>query len=72
MSRALGGPIESNASSAGHKSFNFSARTSSVGNKAGNVAKKAVKVTAAAAGIGVLGMMSGTVALGKKTKAEIY
>ena len=31
MSRALGGPIESNASSAGHKPFNFSARTSSVG-----------------------------------------
>lgn len=68
MSRALSGPIESNASSAGHKPFNFSARTSSVGNKVGNVAKKAVKVTAAVAGIGVLGMMSGTVALGKKTK----
>lgn len=68
MSRALSGPIESNASSVGHKPFNFSARTSSVDNKAGNVAKKAVKVTAAVAGIGVLGMMSGTVALGKKTK----
>ena len=40
MSRALSGPIESNASSAGHKPFNFSARTSSVGNKAGNVAKR--------------------------------
>lgn len=68
MSRALGGPVDSNAGSAGRKPFNFSARPSAVGNKVGNVAKKAVKITAAAAGIGVLGMMSGTVALGKKTK----
>lgn len=68
MSIALGGPVASNAGSAGRKPFNFSARTTSVGNKVGNVAKKGVKITAAVAGIGVLGMMSGTVALGKKTK----
>lgn len=68
MSRALGGPVDSNVGGAGRKPFNFSARPLSVGNKVGNVAKKAVKITAAAAGIGVLGMMSGTVALGKKTK----
>lgn len=68
MSIALGGLVDGNAGSVGHKPFNFSARTSSVGNKVGNVAKKTVKITAAAAGIGVLGVMSGTVALGKKTK----
>lgn len=68
MGIALGGPVASNAGSAGRKPFNFSARTTSVGNKVGNVAKKGVKITAAVAGIGVLGMMSGTVALGKKTK----
>lgn len=68
MSIALGGPVDSGASSATRKPFNFSARTSAVGSKVGKVAGKAVKVTAAATGIGVLGVMSGTIALGKKTK----
>ena len=53
MSTTSGGPV---------------ARASSVVNKVGNVAKKAVKITAAATGMGVLGIMSGTVALGKKTE----
>lgn len=68
MSISLSGPVDNSMDSATHKPFNFSARTSSVGGKVGNVAKKAVKITAAATGIGVLGVMSGTIALGKKTK----
>lgn len=72
MSVGLNGPVDNSASAstASRKPFNFSARTTgaSIGSKVGNVAGKVAKGTAAVAGIGVLGTMAGTVALGTATK----